>query len=111
MGKAPIMHLQVEWMSDEPARTCVGVAEKFTPRKTVIQEIIDAPVEKSSLKSRVGDKKKRAYYDKFVSMKTTVNLEESDFLKIPFKLEKIEEAEDKFKVYTFLVEEKVDPNS
>lgn len=104
MGKVKTLKERVEWFSDTSAKTCRGEFVQDVGVNFVLEELNNAPVEYSSLDTRIG--KTGAYADEWLIVHTNVNLKESDLKRIPFKLvETTETDKTGYKFYKFQVED------
>lgn len=105
MGKAPIMKEQVQWISDTATKTCYGIAVASASSAKVLKELIEAPVEKSTLEYRSG--KAGTYADEYLVMETQVDLSADDLAKVPYTFVEVSKSEKNsgFKLYKFIVDE------
>lgn len=71
----------VEWTTDPETRSCVGTFLPKANLEYIKKELQIAPIEEPTLKSR----QKKAYSDKFLVIRTVLDLENED-LGIPYKL-------------------------
>lgn len=101
MGKVQTIPERVEWFSDTKSKTCRGVFKPDVGRSFVIGEAINAPVELSSSRSRVG----KAYSDDFIVLETRLDLDDYDIQQIPFKFLERKDIENGYKSYKFQAEE------